>query len=217
MQKKQSILQPSNKRCVTFRYIPCILPLHKDLWQCLSGIQGGFFHNGWAAILDEKDESPKVYAGNPKACGSLWICGGEAGRRWWEQSGVNMSTRQVALCQLDSSTPLTLTFWDILELQCSFYAFTLHFTLSQSTKPSKIVRAPISRPSQIKVVFTQDKYRSLEKQRLQVVPNNWLQLCVSGQILWQEAQGLVAITYRLTQTCQVHKYFWLNTAQISYY
>ena len=94
------------------------------------------------------------------------------------------------------STSLTLAFWDILELQCAFYAFTP----LQSTKPSKIARAPNPRPSQVKVVFTQDKY----KQRLQVVPNNWLQLCVSGQILWQEAQGLVAITYRLTQTCQIH-------------
>ena len=112
--------------------MPCTLPLHKDLWQCLSGIQGGFFHNGWAAIFDEEDESPKVYAGNPKACGSLWICGGEAGRRWWEQSGVNMSTREVAMCQLDSSTPLTLAFWDILELQGSFYAFTLLFFLYNS-------------------------------------------------------------------------------------
>ena len=142
-----------------FRYMLCTLPLHKDLWQCLSGIQGGFSHNGWAAILDEEDESPKVYAGNPKACGSLWICGGEAGRRWWEQSGVNMSTRQVAMCQLDSSTHLTWAFWDILELQCSFYAFTLLFTPLQSTKPSKIAiaRAPNKKPSQVKVVFTQDK------------------------------------------------------------
>ena len=186
--------------------MPCTLPLHKDLWQCLSDIQGGFFHNGWAAILDEGGESPKVYAGNPKARGSLWICGGEAGRRCWEQSGVNMSTRQVAMCQLDSSTSLTLAFWDILELQGAFYAFTLLFTALQSTKPSKIARAPNPRPSQVKVVFTQDKYKPLEKQRLQVVPTNWLQLCVSGQILWQEAQGLVAITYRLTQTCQIHKH-----------